>query len=316
MLLVPASGTAGARGACRTLRRGKHVSTSDRPRSHHDASARCSSSSRSSRRSGPRRPWPPPPRAPPPRPTTSSSRASGPRTRRQVVRPSRRRSERHRHRLAGNVYVTLPAGFAKFNSAGTHVCTYTGDNGYTAGSATASTSTARGNVFLADRTNHRIAKLHPPTNGVNGTNYTWMSLPARMPASETPTSAPATASSTSPPTSPSTATTSTSPTCSTTASRSSTIDSGRQPRCTSTATWGKNGGDGSLRQRRRRVLQAAGHRRPSRRRGHVFVAEEFGRRVQEFTTAGVFVGKFGRDAPSADPLVPAQPDRPRRGRAG
>ena len=84
------------------------------------ASAPCSSSSRSSRRSERRRPWPPPPRAPPRPADYFFVSGIGPTYARRRLRLRRELGPTASPPTAnGNVYVTLPAGIAKFNSSGT-----------------------------------------------------------------------------------------------------------------------------------------------------------------------------------------------------
>jgi sugar lactone lactonase YvrE len=76
----------------------------------------------------------------------------------------------------GNVYVTLPKGFAKFYSTGTLACVYTGDNGYVAGNSYGLDIDSNGNVYYADRDNHCIVKLHPDDYGLQGNVYRWVSI--------------------------------------------------------------------------------------------------------------------------------------------
>lgn len=206
---------------------------------------------------------------------------------------------------AGNVYVTIPRGFVKYYASGALACVYTGDNGYTAGSSYGLDVDSSGNVYYADRTNHLIAKLHPDYYGVSGYVYHWVSLTGKD-GSGTPliygdggdlnigtgggefnfpndvavdghylyvTD---------------------------------TLNHRVQKFETATgdnslswrATWGKTGGgsgsgDGEF--NKPRGIAADGH-------GHIFVTEETNRRVQELTTSGAFVTKWGVTSPSTDPL--------------
>ena len=204
---------------------------------------------------------------------------------------------------AGNIYVTLPTGFAKFNASGTHVVTYTGDNGYVAGASYGLDVDWRGNVYYADRSNHCIVKLHPSANGVNGTSYSWVSITgknaglgdANIGAGDGEFNFP------------------------------SDVTVGGNylyvadllnhrvqklyinpdtNQLVYDSQWGKVGGgsgtgDGEF--NRPRSVDAQ-----SGTSGHVFVVEELGRRVQEFTAAGAFVGKFGSTS-AADPLFLSGP---------
>ena len=102
------------------------------------------------------------------------------------------------------------------------------------------------------------------------------------------------------------------PTCSTTASRSFYIDPNTNQLDFDSA-WGKSGGgsgsaDGEFNKPRAVDAQDGVN-------GHVFVVEELGRRVQEFTDDGEFVGKFGSTS-AADPLYLMGPTGLSRRRPG
>jgi hypothetical protein len=199
---------------------------------------------------------------------------------------------------AGNIYVTLPLGFAKFDSAGTHIVTYTGDNGYTAGNCYGLDVDWRGNVFLADRTNHLIAKVHPTANGVNGTSYSWVSQTgknaglgdANIGTAEGEFNFPADVA-----------------VGGNYLYVADMLNNRIQKFYINPDTnqldfdsaWGKAGGasgtaDGEFNKPRAVDVQPGAG-------GHVFVCEETGRRVQELTSTGGFVSKFGPTA-AADPL--------------
>jgi hypothetical protein len=213
---------------------------------------------------------------------------------------------------AGNLYVTIPRGFVKFwASSGDVACVYTGDNDYTAGSSYGLDVDSSGNVYYADRTNHLIAKLHPDDYGVSGYVYHWVSLTGKD-GSGTPLIY----------------------------GDGGDLNIGTGPgefnfpsdvavdghylwvadmlnhriQKFETATgdnslgfvgqWGKTGNvsgslDGEF--NKPRAIDAQ-----SGTSGHIFVAEELGRRVQEFTKNGAFVSKFGSTAVS-DPLYLLSP---------
>jgi sugar lactone lactonase YvrE len=204
---------------------------------------------------------------------------------------------------AGNIYVTLPIGFAKFSPAGTHIVTYTGDGAYTAGNSYGLDVDWRGNVFYADRTNHIIAKLHPNTGNVNGTSYTWVSLTGKLSglgdanigAGDGEFHFPADVA---------------------VGGNYLYVADMFNHRVQKffinpdtnqldfDSKWGKaSGGSGTADgefNKPRSVDAMSGVS------GHIFVAEETGRRVQEFSTAGAFVSKFGSTS-AADPLYFSSP---------
>ena len=198
----------------------------------------------------------------------------------------------------GNVYVTLPAGIAKFNSAGTWICDYAGDNGYTPGAGYGiDVENIHGTIFLAESTSHRIVMLRPDDYGLSGNVYTWKSLTGHNSGDGTSGAGngefnfPADVA----------------------------VDGNHlyvadklnhriqkfsvdydANTLTWVASWGKNGGDGTPGSddgefSRPTGVAADGH-------GHIFVADSLNHRIQELTTSGVFVTKWGVSAPSSDPL--------------
>jgi hypothetical protein len=209
---------------------------------------------------------------------------------------------------AGNVYVTIPLGFVKFWASGSVACVYTGDNGYTAGASYGLDVDSSGNVYYADRTNHLIAKLHPADYGVSGYVYQWVSLTGKD-GSGTPLiygdggdlnigtgngefNFPSDVA----------------------------VDGhylwvtdmlNHRIQKFETATgdgslsfvgkWGRNGGDGTSGTGNGEFNKPRAIDAQSGTNGHIFVAEELGRRVQEFTKNGVFFGKFGSTT-ATDPL--------------
>ena len=83
----------------------------------------------------------------------------------------------------GNVYVTIPQGFVKYYANGNIACVYKGDNDYVAGYSYGLDVDSNGNVYYADRDNHWIVKLHPDSNGLQGNVYRWVSVTGKNAAS-------------------------------------------------------------------------------------------------------------------------------------
>lgn len=83
----------------------------------------------------------------------------------------------------GNVYVTIPQGFVKYYANGNIACVYKGDNDYVAGHSYGLDVDSNGNVYYADRDNHWIVKLHPDSNGLQGNVYRWVSVTGKNAAS-------------------------------------------------------------------------------------------------------------------------------------
>jgi sugar lactone lactonase YvrE len=77
----------------------------------------------------------------------------------------------------GNVYTTLPAGFAKFDANGTYVCTYTGDNGVPGDNGAIVGSygldvAPNGMVIVADMSGNKVVTVAPKSGGLAAAEYT------------------------------------------------------------------------------------------------------------------------------------------------
>ena len=209
---------------------------------------------------------------------------------------------------AGNVYVTIPEGFVKYYANGSVACVYKGDNGYTAGNSYGLDVDTSGNVYYADRTNHCIAKLHPSSNGVNGSSYNLVSLTGKNGADWLWVPG---------------------------GGGNANIGTGdgefnfpndvavdghylwvtdtlnNRIQKFETATgdntlsfvgkWGRNGGDGTSGSGDGEFNRPRGIDAQGGVSGHIFVGDDYNHRVQELTNAGAFVGKFGSTTAS-DPL--------------
>ena len=78
----------------------------------------------------------------------------------------------------GNVYVTLPRGFAKFSAAGNLLCHYVGETGWYTPSVGGYgiDVDGSGRVYYADSNANRVVKLSPSPSGLNGTSFSMVNM--------------------------------------------------------------------------------------------------------------------------------------------
>jgi sugar lactone lactonase YvrE len=199
----------------------------------------------------------------------------------------------------GNVYVTLPSGFAKFTATGSLLCRYISEPGWYTPSVGGYgiDVDSGGRVYYADSNAHRIVKLNPYGGGLNGTIYNMANMYGKGDGLGGAGSANGEFD----------------------FPRDVAVDgnylyvadknndriqkfqiNSGDNTITWIASWGKNGGDGSAGSGNGEfsnpVAVSADHE------GHVFVADSGNYRVQVLSTAGAFVTAFGVNAPASSPF--------------
>ena len=196
------------------------------------------------------------------------------------------------------MYVTLPWGIAKFDSAGTWVCDYTGDNGYATGAGYGlDVENTHGTVFLAEPNLNRIVMLRPVADGLSGSVYEWKTMIGRNGGDGSPGQGNGEFN----------------------FPMDVAVDGDHlyvadkknhriqkfaidyaANTLTWEASWGKNDGDGTAGSGDGEFTEpmsiAADHS------GSLYVADYGNHRIQKLTTSGDFVTKWGVSTPASDPL--------------